>query len=112
MRIPIIILFVAAVTGCVTGVPCPEGLGEKGDTCSMLSLPSPRDPLYDFMQMVSFMANPSGENLSEGKVGETKTKKKTKQKHESWARSNDHYITAYESLGGYHGNQRDEKKRD
>lgn len=45
MKIVIAIFFAGILTGCVHNLPCPPGLGEPGELCTRVMIPTPIDPL-------------------------------------------------------------------
>lgn len=52
-----LVILALLVTGCQTGRPCPKGLGEPGDLCTVIIIPTPADAFTDTMQAISMLRN-------------------------------------------------------
>jgi hypothetical protein len=53
MKIVIAIVLAGILTGCVHNVSCPPGLGEPGELCTRVMIPTPIDPLIATVEAIA-----------------------------------------------------------
>lgn len=53
MKTIIAIVLTAVLTGCVHELPCPPEVGDPGELCSMLMIPTPDSPFTDTTQGIA-----------------------------------------------------------
>lgn len=68
MKVTLMVI-VFALTGCMTGRPCPKSLGGPKETCTVIIIPGPQDVFTDTLQAAGTLRTVfKGETGQEGQV--------------------------------------------